>query len=633
MLEGMPPPILQGPIPFQSSLGTIPEVPSSVERESKQAATSVVAETQIQEEENVVQEHNEEQQVTTADFGDEIPEVEEIIAREMWDAVKQKIHEEALSSQTPPFSIVDFTGRPTVEVEAMPYWDDQGSEDLFLSKHTLQTMPSYLGEYEPKSVVMRVPSVWNNKKKEHDNANLHTLMSAPITCTLPLMDVLKVRPELWESVAKRLQDVGLWNKELTLDKVLKTNTVVSRHSIKAPIQVNKVGEKAEDDEGNTTLPVTINNVKSIAILDSGAEVGIATKSIWESWGKPAIWRTRMSLQLADGSLEHPLGLLEDVKVKSCGIEYLQTFAIVDFGKNTNYEVILGRPFMRQFQMIQDWGYNYLYLRHEGVITRINLKNHEYRDVTHSLVEEFDSASSESIEKVIGKATELWMCGSSCVDLKFEEVKDRREVQDDAYIPMPFPEDELEPQEWLHALLSTLDVCALPKQTKFVDPDGYDIIPIRMTNASQQKEPSKEEYLDAQNKMEQSKDVSEENLSQSEYDTPESDEENKDKVIPIWMIRAINREEPLQEGIYVANANVHQGDMVSVRDITPTEEESTSGNTDRYLDSSEGYDSDDSIVPEEELEKIRVLLRGREGVDMKIPRDKPKRKFCKSHRKF
>ena len=103
--------------------------------------------------------------------------------------------------------------------------------------------------------------------------------------------------------------------------------------------------------------------------------------------------------------------------------------------------------------------------------------------------------------------------------------------------MPFLEDKLEPQEWLHALLSTLDVCALPKQTKFVDPDGYDIIPIRMTNSSQQKEPSKEEYLDAQNKMEQSKDVSKENLSQYEYDTPESDDENRDKVIPIRMIRA------------------------------------------------------------------------------------------------
>ena len=34
-------------------------------------------------------------------------------------------------------------------------------------------------------------------------------------------------------------------------------------------------------------------------------------------------------------------------VKSCGIEYEHTFAIVDFGKETDYEVILGRPFMHQ----------------------------------------------------------------------------------------------------------------------------------------------------------------------------------------------------------------------------------------------------------------------------------------------
>ena len=59
----------------------------------------------------------------------------------------------------------------------MPYWDDQASEDSFPSKQTLRTMPSYLGDYEPKSVVLKVPSVWNNKKKEHDTVNLHALIS------------------------------------------------------------------------------------------------------------------------------------------------------------------------------------------------------------------------------------------------------------------------------------------------------------------------------------------------------------------------------------------------------------------------------------------------------------------------
>ena len=64
----------------------------------------------------------------------------------------------------------------------------------------------------------------------------------------------------------------------------------------------------------------------------------------------------MNLQLADGSLETPMGLLENVLVKC--IEFEHTFDVVDFGQERNYKVILGRTFMRQFLMIQDWGYNY-----------------------------------------------------------------------------------------------------------------------------------------------------------------------------------------------------------------------------------------------------------------------------------
>ena len=94
-------------------------------------------------------------------------------------------------------------------------------------------------------------------------------------------------------------------------------------------------------------------------------------------------------------MENPIGLLENITIKSCGIEYEHTFAIVDFGKNTNYKVILGRPFMKQFKMVQDRGYNYLYLRHKTAITRVNLKNYSHRDVTHMPMDEFDSASLEN----------------------------------------------------------------------------------------------------------------------------------------------------------------------------------------------------------------------------------------------
>ena len=57
----------------------------------------------------------------------------------------------------------------------------------------------------------------------------------------------------------------------------------------------------------------------------------------------------------DGHIERPIGLPEGIVATSCAVEYEHTFAVVDFGKNPNYDIILGRPFMRQLKIIQDWG--------------------------------------------------------------------------------------------------------------------------------------------------------------------------------------------------------------------------------------------------------------------------------------
>ena len=226
------------------------------------------------------------------------------------------------------------------------------------------------------------------------------------------------------------------------------------------------------------MPIEYEGVESIAILDSGANISIATKTIWEKWDKPTVRRTRMNLQLADGSLENPMGLLENVTVKSCGIEYEHTFAIVDFGKNANYEVILGRPFMREFIMVQDWGYNYLYLRHETTITRVNLKNHSHRDVTHMPMEEFDSASSKNFGSNDEENLEIsWICGASKASMVTDGSEWHKEVQNNSFTPVPYPET-FEPVEWPHCL-ATIDVSTLNHGTKSCDEDGYDIVPIRM----------------------------------------------------------------------------------------------------------------------------------------------------------
>ena len=115
------------------------------------------------------------QPIKNADFGDIVPEIEEAMAREMWEAVRQKA-DDASSSKTPPFSIVDFSGKEQMDHLVLPNEGDQDSESSFPSKHTMRTLPSYLGDHEPKSVILKVPSMWNAKRKEVDTANLHALM-------------------------------------------------------------------------------------------------------------------------------------------------------------------------------------------------------------------------------------------------------------------------------------------------------------------------------------------------------------------------------------------------------------------------------------------------------------------------
>ena len=82
-------------------------------------------------------------------------------------------------------------------------------------------------------------------------------MSTPVTCTLPLTDLLKVKPELWEYVARCLTDHGLWNKKFSLDEALDMKTRLSRKSVRTAVPVNQM-EEGENNGSNTTLPVLIN---------------------------------------------------------------------------------------------------------------------------------------------------------------------------------------------------------------------------------------------------------------------------------------------------------------------------------------------------------------------------------------
>ena len=96
-----------------------------------------------------------------------------------------------------------------------------------------------------------------------------------------------------------------------------------------PTLLNKIEEYCKGANKNITLPIEYNEVKILAILESGVEIAITTRKIWEAWEKLAIQKIRMKLQLADGHLELSLGLLEGVSITTCGIKLYTLFPWLD----------------------------------------------------------------------------------------------------------------------------------------------------------------------------------------------------------------------------------------------------------------------------------------------------------------
>ena len=382
-----------------------------------------------------------------------ISEVDEEWGNKLWEAVK-KTYGEIGSEIKPPIEEIDFDQK-TLELEIRSENGAFGSKSSHESKaKTFKTLPSYLGEYEVKSEIKKIPSQKLPSPPNLDITNLTALMLAPIRCTLPLSDVLKSKPELWEEVAKYLKSIGVEMPIMEHNQIHTTKSAKANGNIE-PVPLNKVGDYCEGEDSNTTILVEFKGTNTLAILDSGAGVAIATKKIWESWGRPALRKTRMKLQLADGHIERPIGLVEGIVVTSCGVEYEHTFAVVDFGKSPNYDIILGRPFMQQLKMIQDWGFNYIYLRQQEAIARINMLDHSYKDVARTPIEDYESATLRTISSKHswGNSTShLWMCGASD-----GEKEEQKEENKEPYIPEPFPNDKFILDAWMDTL-ATVDVC-------------------------------------------------------------------------------------------------------------------------------------------------------------------------------
>ncbi|GJS03023.1 reverse transcriptase domain-containing protein [Tanacetum coccineum] len=118
------------------------------------------------------------------------------------------------------------------------------------------------------------------------------------------------------------------------------------HSIPTNPSPKKLLEKL-GDPGKFLIPCNFSGMDVChALADLGASTNLMPLSIWKKLSLPELTPTRMTLELADRSITHPKGVIEDVFVKVGKFHFLTYFVVVDFEANPRVPLILGRSFLR-----------------------------------------------------------------------------------------------------------------------------------------------------------------------------------------------------------------------------------------------------------------------------------------------
>ncbi|GKD79549.1 DNA-directed DNA polymerase [Tanacetum coccineum] len=111
------------------------------------------------------------------------------------------------------------------------------------------------------------------------------------------------------------------------------------------VLLNKLPSK-EKDPGSFTIPYDIGHLhNNNALADLGASISLMPYTMYEKLGLRDPKPTRMSLELADRSIQYPRGIAENVLIKIDKFVLPVDFVILDMREDTSILIILRRPFL------------------------------------------------------------------------------------------------------------------------------------------------------------------------------------------------------------------------------------------------------------------------------------------------
>ncbi|GJX96104.1 DNA-directed DNA polymerase [Tanacetum coccineum] len=111
------------------------------------------------------------------------------------------------------------------------------------------------------------------------------------------------------------------------------------------VLLNKLPSK-EKDLGSFTIPCDIGQLHiNNALADLGASLSLMPYTMYEKLGLGETKATRMSLELADRTIQYLRGIVENVLIKVDKFVLLIDFVILDMPEDSIVPIILRRPFL------------------------------------------------------------------------------------------------------------------------------------------------------------------------------------------------------------------------------------------------------------------------------------------------
>ncbi|KAM6551726.1 hypothetical protein CsatB_001534 [Cannabis sativa] len=174
-------------------------------------------------------------------------------------------------------------------------------------------------------------------KKQQDDGQFRRFLDVlkQLHINIPLVEALEQMP----TYVKFLKDILIKKRRLG-----EFETVALTEGCSAMLK-SKIPPKLKDP-GSFTIPISIGGRDvGRALCDLGPSINLMPMSIFRKLGIGEARPTTVTLQLADRSMAHPEGKIEDVLVQVDKFIFPADFIILDYEEDREVPIILGRPFL------------------------------------------------------------------------------------------------------------------------------------------------------------------------------------------------------------------------------------------------------------------------------------------------